>query len=400
MPAQVLETLIFNDRTHIEKAFRFLRYGLFKIPTPEEESHLIRKMLWKLGFDIGLYPSYHSLFWERLEKFKGAVITDKYDERDQEAIRSAGANFFVSLEEILDYSLSFTTWALLSDHYGGTKFKCNLEEARRFMASRLSGRPLGRGEILQIDPAGKNTLYALVRGFSSLADLCDETVGRDVQDFNRPDASLPGFHQRTRIELFPFTHTVMILDLGKEDRDRITSLLRIATETLERVGVCNIRNRLDHKRSDFPSKDELLAVCTGVADMVSRMEETGICPVVCLYAKEESDEYGRGQVVLRDYRGRTVEVRVPSQYPACRLPSLRKPQVVFRCARIDDSVELLRFEFEENSEYVMKWRDYPKRLPRTVTAELQPAGVAIERQAGEQKGPDYDVSKQNSRICS
>lgn len=339
--------------------------------SPEEEERLVERILWKLGFDIGLYPPHQRLLWDRLEKLLETARTyATYDEYDRESIRSAGVNFFVSLEEILDYSLSFATWALLSDHYGVTKFRCDFDEARRFMASRLNGLRLGSNDPLEFDAGGKNTLYALIQGFAVLAELCSGMIGGRNRGLIRPENELPGYYRKTEIELFPFLHKALILDLREGDRDRIIGLLREITATLETAQVCSIRNRLEHRRKDFPTQAEIERACSAVADTVSNMEAAGLCPLIYLYAGRTVDQYGRSVVMFKDYRGREIPVRRPSQYDLCGLPSLRRPQIIVACMHIGDSSELLRFKFEEISDYVEMWRGYPKRRPRVPFMEL------------------------------
>lgn len=363
-PKRIVSDLVLVSANHLQRAFKTLRYGWLALPTsPAEEEGLIERILWKLGFDVGLYPPYQRLFWERQAKLLETATTHTiYGERDRELIRSAGVNFFVSAEEVLDHSLSFTTWALLSDHYGVTKFKCNFDEARRFMASRLSGLRSGSGDPLVFDADGKNTLYPLVQGFGLLAELCTKTIETGNDELRRPEEELPGYYGKTEIEAFPFLHKALVLDLQQQDCDRIIALLTRITAVLEKFQVCNIRNRLEHKRPDFPNQAEIERACHALAEIVGEMEEAGVCPLVYLYAGRKIDQYGRGILIYKDYRGREVTLSEPSQHRVCRLPSVSAPQIIVRCMHIGYSSELMRFSFEETSDYVDMWRDYPKRL--------------------------------------
>lgn len=371
-PKRIVRDLVLTSSDHIRRAFKILRYGWFALPSsPEEEERLVDKILWKLGFDIGLYPPRQRLFWERLEKLLETAKTDTaYNEHDRELIRSAGVNFFVSLEEILDYSLSFTTWALFSDHYGVTKFKCNFNEIRRSTASRLNGLRLGPNEPLEFDAGGKNTLYPLIHAFAVLAELCSKTI-QSRNALKRPKNELPGYYDKTEIQLFPFLHKALILDLRKGDCDRITGLLKETTATLEKSQVCNIRNRIEHKRPDFPNQDEIEKACALVTDTVNKMEEAGACPLIYLYTGRTVDQYGRSVVMFKDYRKREITVGRPSQYSVCRLPSIRVPQIIVPWMHIGDSFELMRFELEETSDYVEMWREYPKRRTRVPSEQLK-----------------------------
>ena len=384
-PKRIASDLILASSDHLKQAFQFLRYGWFVSPlSPEEEECIVDKILWKLGFDIRLYPPHQRLFWDRMEKLLEAAKTyTAYNEHDRELIRSAGVNFFVSLEEILDYSLSFTTWALLSDHYGDTKFKCNFHDARRFMASRLNERPRSN-EPLEFDAGGKNTLYSLVHGFSALAELCSELIEGGDGELIRPENELPGYCHKTEIELFPFLHKVLILDIRKGDCDRITGLLREITAMFERAQVCNSRNLIDHKRSDFPNQEEIEKMCSEIADIVNKMEVAGVCPLIYLYAGKTVDQYRRSVVMFKDYREKEITVSQPSQYSMCKLPSINLPQIIVPWIHIGDSFELMRFQFEETSDYVEMWREYPKRRTRIPSNELKEDVDSEQKQLGEQ----------------
>jgi hypothetical protein len=374
-PKVIATSLIFESQQHIQRTFELLRYGFFKVPSSaEEEQCLIEKVLWKLGFDIGLYPSYQSLLWRRLENLLEVSKTYRdYSEEDRETIRSAAVNFFVSLEEILDYSLSFITWALLSDHYFVTKFKCNFDEARSFMAGRLDGLQLGSNEPLRLDAGGKNTLYPLIQGFGVLAETCEKILDGTGGTFKRPPSEVPDYYEKTEIYSFPFLHKLLLLDLREEDRRRIITLLREITGVFESCDVSNVRNRIEHKRADFPNQDEIERACGSVGAIVKKMEDWGICPTVYLYAGESTDKYGRVVVKLNDYRGKTIEIERPSQFNPVGLPSLREPHIVVPSMHIGDSFELLRFRFEETSDYTEILRTFPKRRspqPMTATDDL------------------------------
>lgn len=372
-PKCVIKDLVFDTSDHLHRAFKILRYGWFALPaSDEEEKRLIEKILWKLGFDIGLYPPHQSLFWERLEKFLdtiGACTT--YDEEDKELIRSGGVNFFVSLEEILDYSLSFMTWALLSDHYGITKFKCNFEKARQFMASRLNGLQLGSNEPLKFDEKGRNTLYPLIQGFAVLAEICSKVIENERDQIRGPANELPGFHGKTEIELFPFLHRALVLDIRKGDCDRLIGILKEVYNSLEKAQICSIRNRIEHRSLEFPSREEIEKATSAVRDIVKKIEETGISPLIYLYERRTVDQYRRTIVTFKDYRGREIKLSGPSQYRVCGLPSIRVPQIIVPCMHINDSFELLRFQFEEVSDYVEMWEDYPKRRLRIPSEEVK-----------------------------
>ena len=320
--------------------------------------------MWKLHFDVGLYPESQPLFWSRLDRLREASkVVGDLNEAQREDLRSAGVNFFVSLEEILEQALSYSTWALIADHYAETKFAFNVQDARQFMADRLNKRKVEGRVNVQLGGHGRNTLYHLISGFFALSDLCAEMQTNAAQ-FKRPESQCPGYRGRTSIEIFPFDHTVLFLDLGKEERANVTSLLRAAAEILGSSGVADVRNRIGHKSQDFPSTAEVDAACVGVSDAVSRLEASGLSPLLYRYVGEEQDEYGRKTARFRDSDAREYSLALPSQYKMSGLPSPTQPLVFLKCASIGESGEVLRFTYEEASEYTEMWKDYPKRQER------------------------------------
>lgn len=380
-PRAIIRDFLFVSRENLEQGFKFLRYGRFELPdNPAAELHLVDKVLWKLGFDVCLHPEYLRLFWERFDNLLG--IIGKHtgsNHRAQDLIRSAGVNFFVSLEEILDYSLSFFTWVLLSDHYGVTRFRCNFEKARRFMAGRLSGRKSSSQEEFDFDPNGKNTLYPLTRGFKILANVCLELIQNGGSKLQRGKGDLPGYYMKTDVEQFPFMHTVFLLDLSKKEQEEIINLLMEVARELDSSNVCGVRNRIEHRRVDFPNRDEIKESCDTVAQIIRKMEKVGICPMVYVYREYRVDQFSRGVAFLEDYRGGKFELRVPGQLMFSHLPSPTETQIIVPCLHLGESADVLRFSFEEGSDYVDLWKDYPKRRTR-LSSEIKKRERKVGRQ--------------------
>jgi hypothetical protein len=371
-PREIVSNLIFVSQSHIQSCFEVLRYGHFSPPTNEvEEKALIDRILWKLGFNLPLFPTFQATFWNRLERFLQSSRTFRpYGDSDEEAIRSAGINLFVSLEEILDYSLSFSTWALLADHYGTTRWTFNLEESRSFMVQKLNGRPIGEHHRLELDSRGRNGLYALIEGFRSLAGLCDELTA-DPARYERPRKDFPGFAGRSEVERFPFLHTALLLDLEATDRDQILSLLRTITRELNIVDVPNLRNRLGHNRDDFPRQQEIETCCAQLTETISKLEESGLLPTVRLRHRASYDEFGRGDVTLLNFRDAEFHVFAPSQLAACQLPVYSGWIIVAPSMHIGESSELARFRFREASTYRELWKDFPKRRVESAERQLE-----------------------------
>lgn len=361
-PKEVVKNLILISEDKIKKTFEIIKYGIFEIPDSKvKEEYLIDKLLWKLGFNIKVYPAEQKIFGERFARLNEVVsISDEYGEYEKEQIRSVGVNFFVSLEEILDMSLSFTTWVLLSDHFGITNFRLNLDVACDFMSSTLTGRKVGTNEIV-FQKNGKNTLYPLIQGFRILADMCKEIRENGEKKFRRSESELPGYFGKTQIQLFPFTHKKLILDLNQNDYDKIVGILSEVTTVLEKGNICDIRNRIDHGGRDFPRRTEIEEALNATKRIIDKIEEVGICPLVYLMSRLEVDGYMRGFAVFKNYKGMEIQVKIGTQFEACKLPAPEGYLVIFPEIHMDDTTEILRFKIEEKSDFTDIWKDYPKR---------------------------------------
>jgi hypothetical protein len=365
-PSKVLADLILANPEFLQKALRSYRCSVPDLPVDaDKEAKLIDKLLWKFGFDIPLYPEYQDVFWRRLERLLNVARTSAgYTENEKEAIRSAAVNFFVSLEEILDYSLSFITWVLFSDHFGETKFKCNFDKARIKMVETLDGRQLGSNEPLKLDPKGKNTLYPLVLGFAVLSELCKEVVKGKQGDLRRSDSELPGFHGKTELQLFPFLHRVLLLDIRQSDQRRIVDFLSEITTIIEKAEICNIRNRLEHRRTDFPSQEEIEKAIRDVSNVVEKMEKSGICPLIYVPSKVVGDQFGRTITYYKDYKGREIELYSPSQHEVSIWRRKAAPTILVPWIHLGESIDILSFTYSETSEYEKMWENYPRRRTR------------------------------------
>ncbi|MBY0205152.1 MULTISPECIES: hypothetical protein [Paenibacillus] len=361
-PIKIVKETIFTSPNNIRRTEEFFKYGNFNLPrNVEEEEKLIKKVLWKLGFNINLFPIYNSLFWSRYEKLLTSIRKYRsYTEHDREEIRSNAVNFFVSLEEILDLTLTFSTWMLLSDHTK-TKLRFDLNKSRQFMSDNLSSlRDTGKGFVMY-DKDGKNTLYPLIEGFDILAERCEEYLLKK-EGFIRNKDELPDYSDATNVMLFPFRHYNYVLDIQEPDLEKILNLLTETTAVLTQMKVCDVRNRIEHKRMDFPLQEDIENACKAIDSVITKLEMAGLCPLISLYSGSSLDQFGRGYNILKNYREEETRI-FNSQFDPCKLPSSRVPQIVVHSVRLTGSSENIRFAYEETSENTKKWTNYPKRLP-------------------------------------
>lgn len=360
-------TLLARGETFNGTVF-YLHYGDFPIPASRSERDAVRsRLLWKLGFDVHESPELPTIFWRRFAALRAAVGPSVVEgAAREEEVRSVAVNVFVSLEELLDEALSFAAWALFFDHYGAprsSRFTYNLDAARLCMEKLLNGRLVG-GEPLALNATGRNTLYALISGFSLLARLVEDAYkGRKGAAEEQRDSSwFPIWSRYENCLKFPFVHRTPLLDLAGESISDIVGGMRAVVTRMHAGDVMGVRNRIPHGGGVFSDGDSLRACLSAIEDSVNLLEGTGLFPLVFNYVSSSTDEFGRRMAVLRDYRGRSVTLSSPSELLRVDLPSTRDSQLVMKCARITSTAAVLRFRYQVSSEYAEMWADYPRVL--------------------------------------
>jgi hypothetical protein len=359
-PIRVIKETILSGPIQINKAFEKL-YGHFELPSDEEsENILIDKILCKLGFNINIYPETINDFWQKLEDFKNTVRSVKsLNKFEKDQIRSSSVNLFVALEDILEQSLSFTIWFLLSDHFFETKFKYDYETSRHFMCEKLEGQVVGSNDPLRFDKNGKNTLFPLTEGFSALINICDNLLSSNREEYLRSKDELPSFNNKAAYTTFPFYHKVLLFDLKNNNYNHIKECLVNISSEFNKNSVLSIRNRLQHKRDDFPSTEEILQACHTIEDVINRLEINSLFPNVYLFKTLNSDKYKRQNFAFEDYNGRTINLTPTSEFLGSKLIGIYDPQIILPNVHIGNSLEVLRFKYNEPSEYLSYWKNYP-----------------------------------------
>ena len=369
-PKKIIRETILSGPTQISQTFKYL-FGHFKMPsTIEEEEKLVDKILWKLGFDINIYPNNLQKFWERLQFFKDTTRScSSFNDTDKEKIRSSAVNFWISLEEILEQTLSFITWVLLSDHYKKTQFKYNFEEARDFMCDKLHGYKVGSSDPLLFDNKGKNTLFPLTEGFTALNEICEALLEEGIDKYKRSQDEMPSFLNKAELVSFPFESKVYLFDIKPSNFKSLQNLLEELPKSFSQNNVLSVRNRTQHKREDFPSQEEILNACNCIENIINKIEINGIFPNVYLFKSTTIDKFNRVKYDYEDYKGRNITLQPTFAFSGSNLPASRNPQIIIPILNIGNSQELLRFKFEESSSYLKYWKNYPRKKNKSKKKE-------------------------------
>ena len=373
-PEEALRNLLFATKSTLTAGFAWLRWGVFELPeTAEAEESLVSRILWKLGFDLPSYPTYQNEFWCNYSSFISTLPDRELAPDDRSTIRSATTNLFVSLEDILDRSLAFITWALFHDHYGwldGPAVVYNSLDARRFSFSVLNEwRNADAGDQSLLDISGRNTLSPLLNGFRTLADRIDLTLKDPGEADLRAESELPDIAVHGNVTSALFRHTLPVLDLRTGDARLLSATCRDLARSLAAVDVPAVRNRLSHQRSDFPGIAELRAAASALEEWIGTAERLGIVPVVYNLVASKSDRFRRRSVRMADWKGGEIELLEFDSAGATGLPSYFVPQIIVPNAHLGHTAEVLRFIYQEPSPYSTLLKGYPRRLRRLLLGD-------------------------------
>jgi hypothetical protein len=291
-------------------------------------------------------------------------------------------NFFVELERFLGSALDFIFWVLTSDHYAITKFTYEKTSNQAEMARTLSDYQTksGAAEPIRFSEEGKNTLYPLIAGFRLFAELCRELL-REGSRYVRPSAQTPGYVGRAGLNVFPFTHTKLILDLRDNICTPVISHLIEISELLQNANVAGIRNRTEHARDDFPAANEISAMLDVVSSLADRMQKSGFAPLSYVSLGSKVDRWGRSFRAFGNYRGDTILIHRRGELADAPVPSGPGPIIIVPLIKLGDTEEIFRVRYTEPSDFREMWKGYPikgtQAPPALISDEL------IQESAGE-----------------
>ncbi|MGP3998660.1 hypothetical protein [Streptomyces sp. 8N706] len=330
-----------------------------------DDAEIVNILLWKLGFNTKSSDEAFGPLRRNRETFAHAVSSvTSFGEAERYEIKRESSPLFSSIEAALDATLAFTTWALTFDHWTApSRFTYHHSDARAQMANILNSadaRQAHRTDDATIyDSQGRNTLFPLISGFARLRAYLSQTL-ETAEKYTRPDSDMPVYAKLAELTPFSFVHTVPFLDLESENQQSIIETLSEMTRILESGGVSSVRNRLQHSREDFPSKEELDKFLGAIDEFLELAEESGLCPMIFHAVGNHRDSFGRATYQLRDYRGREYSAQRPSGTGAPGMPGLMRDQFVIPAARLKSSGEVLRFEIGTTSAYTEIWENWPK----------------------------------------
>ena len=376
-PEEAVAQLVLVSRRHARAALRFPTLESADLHLEAPPADLARVLAWKLGFRAPPGADALDHFERRTAAFRAVAATvavGGVDEALKDRVRGEGVNFFVSVEQLLDRTVAFATWALLHDHVASARrFTYGPRAAKRFMLETLRGAPLGGAGTLSFPHGDTLTIGTLSETFVALAGQLEATE-REAERHVREQ--LPAWVGRTPLLSFPFRHERPVLDIVPDARSAIIALLRDVPASLSAADVAGVRNRIDHWREEaeagreFPSHLEITRVCDTFQEVVERLVGTGLYPSVLRLVQRVSDGFSRSRVEFANRRGQhALTLYEPSALIMCGLPRGRR-QVALTSARISEHDDCLRFHYVPPSPYTEMWSDFPPlRLPHPTEDE-------------------------------
>lgn len=385
-PASLLQSMVISNISMLRGALAHMQADYLPWPSSDvEEGRFVQKMLWKLGFDKVGFDSPLTAFWDRLKHFEEVASSQKESDGSWiAAVRSAGVNLFVALEELLSKTLAFMCWVFLSDPLADNHIY-NSRKGRALLPGELDGLVETEKGAVSFDVGGKNTMFPLIVGFEALARQVRQVVAQRDK-YQKPCLFWAHYSAESSLQLFPYKHYKFVCDTTPSDVDGLVALCEGTTLTLQHSKVFEIRNKLEHNNEELPSSEEMRKCCQLLSDAIRILDESGMIP--CLYAQKgrNADGFGREWISSQNGSGREVKWQPSPALAAIRsLPLPHQPQIIVPGFKIAETNEPLRFGAEEDSEYTRMWAEYPKHGSQTNQGKA-PEATTVEQVTSEAAG--------------
>jgi hypothetical protein len=371
-PDSVVSNLILS---HVPIANQVAEELKIRFGEEERDDALVERILWRMGFDLPCDRDTDKTLRRRLDYFEqtaqGCTWQDR--ESDQEAIRSAGANLFVSVERFLEDLLAFSVWLLASDHFVDTKFTYRPQEASRLVA-RVLGEKVSAADGDKFW-GERNTLGVLIAYLQVCASWIKGLPTSDITALLRPEADLPHFSDWPN-RLFAFRHTQLWADAKPEELTRYIRGFEEITLQILQSNLAGIRNGLDHDRrdADFPSVEAILKFVDHFRRAANTADRLRYSPKWWWLWRTTTDRYGMFEYQLRDYAQQELILRGPSQVVGIPELELSSPVIVASGNLLGEPNAEIVLKAKESSSYLDYWKGYPRRrrLPHVPARAAEP----------------------------
>ncbi len=339
----------------------------------------ISRILWKLGFEVARFSETYKRVRARLQSFTEVVLqVEKIrTEDDREKIRSAGVNLFVSIEQILEELVSYNVWLLGSDHFLGSLFVFDWDDAKKAVAAMLGESITHDADTITWKIAAENTLGTLYSYLGRAATWMKDLLSVDRGPLLRPAEDLPHYvkvHEKS----FPFLHKEFWADVHPSALSAHVEDFQRLSRKLFQSNASAIRNGLDHQRpqDEFPEIDAMLAFATRFKEALDHADIQRYLPKEYWATRITRDEFDREEYHLRDYAKRAAVIYMPSF--AAGIPRLEpsQPMLVAPGNLLAHLGATLTFRIRPKSNYAEYWEGYPGR--RVIADELSDPTASAE----------------------
>lgn len=325
---------------------------------------LADRILWKLGFGPSRFEASLALLHGRVANFNDTLfrIGRIASEIDREAIRSAGANLFVSVEEFIERVTAFAVWLLASDHLVASKFSYRHEDGLQRVAEVLGGSLSVGTETFRWNTEGGNALGALLVYLNHAHRWMAGLRSADRDAIARPTEDLP--HYADSIDRpFPFRHLALWADLPSYALDGFVDGFGAMVTQVSQANVSAVRNGLDHMRSedDFPTMDAMLLCATRLREAVEQADARRFYPKSFWLKARRSDRFGRIEYTMADYLSREHILNGPSSVLGLPAITFSHPLLIPPGDFLGAFGGTLRFNLGASGSYADYWASYPRR---------------------------------------
>ena len=182
---------------------------------------------------------------------------------------------------------------------------------------------------------------------------------------------MPRYIGKTELVDFPLLHKELVLDIKQSSYQKIRAIGHKIPKEFNKNKVLAIRNALEHDREEFPLRQDLLIACDCMRNSINDLYESGLFPNVFLFNSLSKDKHNRVLKTFEDYNGKKITISELINFKGYPVPSSDSPLVIIPIISFPNSNEPLRVRYEENSEYLFYWRNYPRKKAKTNKKELR-----------------------------
>ena len=308
-------------------------------------SELVDRVAWQLGEPNRL--QFDGL--DRVASFSDLLEDSLHGQRTEELVLGHVANLFKELERSLRRALTFTAWALSTDHEHATQGFVYDPELDSSILDFIE-QHTDTQDSYRLSTTGKNNFAPLAAGFSRLAGALTA-----VQTMASSDAHPPsGLHERPRV----FVRGPAFLSLTDSAQRTVLSSLTQMSELLGNSIVARVRNATIHPDNPFPTAPEFREALEHIKAWVGAARTSGFYPTISTLVFKQLDGMGREE---RRYTSGAGEEKlfIPQWHDTGRMPN-GGDQLLFLPAASLGSVGALRFQVA-SSALDEEWRGYPRR---------------------------------------